>query len=1024
MKKTLLLCGFLFFAQFSKAQIVSFPDPGFKAALLYVSPSIDTNFDGEIQVSEATAVTSIVIQYGDYSDATGINSFTNLQSLTISSSPTLTALDVTGLTHLTMLDCSMNSHLQTLNVSGLTNLQNLIASSCHNLTTINTATNTGLLNFICENSSFVNLDLTANTNLLAITVANSYSLTGINLIGLANLTSLNCANCYNLTTLTLAGLTNLQTLDCSFNYDIANLNLSGLNNLVSLDCHMCHSIMSLDISNLPSLQNVNCSNDYITTLNTTGSNNIKNLNCSGNFLSSLSVVHMANLETLDCSNQNNSSGSGIASLDLTGLTHLTSLNCGSNLLTSLSVNHLINLTVLNCGYNDIPSLDISNLTQLTMLSCNGNELAVLDVTPLTALTYLDFSVNHISSINLTPLTNLTRLNVTNNPLGTLDVSALNNLTDLFCSNNNLGTLDVSNLVNLTTLECGSNHLTEIDLQNLTNLQSFRGSSNLFTEIDLSHAATTTPQTFNLNNFDLSYNPNLVHLNLKNGRTNYFFFYVNNCPQLRYICANEDEIQFIVSRLQSFDDDFNTTLSSNVQVNSYCSFEPTGLHNEITGNINYDLTGNGCGAGDIAMRDVKLFINDGVETGAAFTNTTGDYTFFTQQGNFVITPYFPNPYFSISPTSATVNFADDNNNSQAQNFCLTALGVHNDLDVLIIPHGFPRPGFDFTIEVIYKNKGNQILSGNVNFQFDDAVLDFVSATPVMTSQSLNNLSWDFTNLNPFETRRITFVLNVNSPTESPAVNIHDILNFTAAVSPTANDETPEDNTFSTSTEVFGSFDPNDKICLEGNHITPAMVGGYLNYVIRFQNSGTAAAENIVVKDILDPAKFDINSLQLTSSSHPHTTRISGNKVEFIFEHINLPAEIDDEPGSHGYVAFKVKTKNNLVLGNTIENTADIYFDFNFPIVTNTTSTTVALLGASEFDANSVALTPVPVVSILHIEAKETITKVELFDIQGRLLQGKTAEAVNTTLDFSGKSKGVYLVKVYTERGMKVQKVIKQ
>jgi uncharacterized repeat protein (TIGR01451 family) len=201
-------------------------------------------------------------------------------------------------------------------------------------------------------------------------------------------------------------------------------------------------------------------------------------------------------------------------------------------------------------------------------------------------------------------------------------------------------------------------------------------------------------------------------------------------------------------------------------------------------------------------------------------------------------------------------------------------------------------------------------------FEDNVLDFVSAVPMTSSQSLNNLNWDYSNLAPFESRTIDFTLNANGPTETPPLNIGDLLDFTATINSIVGDETPLDNVFALHQTVGGSFDPNDKTCLEGNTIAPEKVGDYLHYLIRFQNSGTAPAVNIVVKDMIDTSKFEVASLQLISSSHPQVTRIENNKVEFIFENINLPAEEDDEPGSHGFVAFKIKTKSNLVVGNTV------------------------------------------------------------------------------------------------------------
>jgi hypothetical protein len=212
-------------------------------------------------------------------------------------------------------------------------------------------------------------------------------------------------------------------------------------------------------------------------------------------------------------------------------------------------------------------------------------------------------------------------------------------------------------------------------------------------------------------------------------------------------------------------------------------------------------------------------------------------------------------------------------------------------------------------------------------------------------------------------------------------------------------------------------------LEGNTILPEKIGDYLHYLIRFQNSGTAPAENIVVKDIIDDTKFDVASLQLTASSHPQVTRITGNKVEFIFENINLPAEQDNEPASHGFIAFKIKTKNTLVLGNTVSNTANIYFDYNFPITTNTTSTTVTALNTNEFENTSVAISPNPTKNYVSISSKDVITSIQLFDVQGRLIETQLKDNETVTFDLSDKNSGIYFLKVSTENGVKVEKVIK-
>jgi hypothetical protein len=279
--------------------------------------------------------------------------------------------------------------------------------------------------------------------------------------------------------------------------------------------------------------------------------------------------------------------------------------------------------------------------------------------------------------------------------------------------------------------------------------------------------------------------------------------------------------------------------------------------------------------------------------------------------------------------------------------------------------------------------------------------------------------------PFESRLIEVVLNLNSPQETPPVNIGDVLNYTASITPVLGDETVGDNTSTTTQTVAGSFDPNDKTCLEGNTLTPEMVGNYLHYLIRFQNKGTAPAENVVVMDLIDTTKFDMSSLQLTSSSHPQVTKITDNKVEFQFQGINLPAEIDNEPGSHGYIAFKIKTKANLAIGDSVENKANIYFDYNFPVETNTATTVVtALLNNGTFENASVTIAPNPTKNIVHITSKGNITSVELFDVQGRILETLMTNKEQVNFDLSQKTTGVYFIKIYTEKGVKVEKIIKE
>jgi hypothetical protein len=178
-------------------------------------------------------------------------------------------------------------------------------------------------------------------------------------------------------------------------------------------------------------------------------------------------------------------------------------------------------------------------------------------------------------------------------------------------------------------------------------------------------------------------------------------------------------------------------------------------------------------------------------------------------------------------------------------------------------------------------------------------------------------------------------------------------------------------------------------------------------------------------MIDTTKFDINSLIPIDGSHPFETRISNtNKVEFIFENINLPF---DDANNDGYVAFKIKTKPTLVLGDSFSNTASIYFDYNFPIVTNNATTTVAVLGNQDFAfENYINLYPNPANNILNIDLKKAIaiTSFNIYNTLGQLLLVIPNAQQIRTIDVSSLKTGNYFLKVNSDKGSSNIKFIKQ
>lgn len=444
-----------------------------------------------------------------------------------------------------------------------------------------------------------------------------------------------------------------------------------------------------------------------------------------------------------------------------------------------------------------------------------------------------------------------------------------------------------------------------------------------------------------------------------------------------------------------------------------------LYNTYTGNVIFDMDQNGCTNDDAKIPYLKLVYTDGIDTGANFTTDLGKYTIYSINNNFSLTPNFEQPnYFIASPSSYT-NVSTTFGNTINEDFCVTGNGNHNDLETVLIPTSIARSGFDANYKIVYRNKGNTIQSGTINLGFDDNTLDFVSANPSISNQSTNMITWDFTNFLPFETREIDFIINLNSPTETPALNNGDILSYTSTIIGQT-DETPNDNSATLNQTVVNSLDPNNKTCLEGATISSNSIGDYVHYIIRFENNGTAIAQNIIVEDIIDTNKFDINSLVPIDASHSFEAKISEtNKVDFIFKNINLPI---DSTNNNGYVSFKIKTKSNLVEGDTFSNSANIYFDYNSQIATNNYITTIQSLGNETFSNNKFIVYPNPIKEIVHFDTRESIIKIEVYDISGRIL---SSNAINENkLNLSNLKTGTYILKVYTEDGITNTKILKE
>jgi surface protein len=447
------------------------------------------------------------------------------------------------------------------------------------------------------------------------------------------------------------------------------------------------------------------------------------------------------------------------------------------------------------------------------------------------------------------------------------------------------------------------------------------------------------------------------------------------------------------------------------------------YNVVYGNVLFDENNDGCDSEDSSIS--TMFIN--ADNGTPYYSTlpnNGQYQLNLFEDSYVVSLQNVPDYYTVTPESYTVSYTGFGNYEEL-NFCLTANQTISDLNVVLLPVSEARPGFEATYQLVVQNLGTQTISDVlVNLVFDNTKQTFVNATPAPESTTSNELVFEIASLSPFSSSTINLIMETFTP---PTVNGEDILNFTATVTPNANDYTSEDNTFTLEQIVVNSYDPNDKQVLQGDKIHIDNVGEYLHYLIRFQNTGTASAIHVRIEDDLHET-LDWSTIQIVSASHNYQVEISeDNQIEFIFQNINLPHEDADEAGSNGFIAYKIKPVEGLEIGDfIIGNEAGIYFDFNEPIITNSTSTEIVnpTVGIMPNVKDMLWVYPNPTSDILYIQTKGNIRleEVQLYNLQGRVLISSKQNL--QSIDVRDLSSGIYLLNIKTNEGNFSQRVIKK
>ena len=223
-------------------------------------------------------------------------------------------------------------------------------------------------------------------------------------------------------------------------------------------------------------------------------------------------------------------------------------------------------------------------------------------------------------------------------------------------------------------------------------------------------------------------------------------------------------------------------------------------------------------------------------------------------------------------------------------------------------------------------------------------------------------------------------------------------------------------------VTGSFDPNDKqgfpVGYGNEHFIKRNTD--IEYLIRFQNTGTDTAFTVVILDTLTNL-LDVSSILPGPSSHPYRLSILDDEaLEFSFENIMLPDSNVNEPASHGFVSFTISQKPDLPINAVINNTAAIYFDFNAPIFTNETFHSIGENFVETTAAKKVLLSnlelnvfPNPLSEGAYFEMENVEFKtgeLQVFDLTGQLMDNIYFKEKRFYFQKNNLSAGCYFYKI--------------
>lgn len=335
-----------------------------------------------------------------------------------------------------------------------------------------------------------------------------------------------------------------------------------------------------------------------------------------------------------------------------------------------------------------------------------------------------------------------------------------------------------------------------------------------------------------------------------------------------------------------------------------------------------------------------------------------------------------------------------------------------LDVQLTGSNGPaRPGFELQYALnVANNTAGLAGATTLTFAFDPA-LAYASAIPAPSAVAGNTLTWDLQGVGAYQNTH--FIIRFTVPPDVALIGT--TLLGEAVITTTNVDAVPANNAWSFEQVVTGSYDPNDKQARTSTGGTAQYLidqDEWIDYTIRFQNTGTDTAFLVVITDTL-PATLDPATIRIGAASHPFSWTLAGSGIlSFNFPGILLPDSNVNEPLSHGFVSFRIRLHQPVVPGTVIENIANIYFDYNPPVITDPCVLVAEFSTAVQENADDwIQLMPNPTDGVLFLHLREAAyTTVQVLAMDGRTMEVPVQRSADRLqLDVRSLPAGVYVVR---------------